>query len=190
MLKVAQDRGIEVPEVKVPEPPKNEKAAEVELPEPPKDEKDDEKEDDKEDEENEDEKKKDATDGNAQEVVNIKSNQSLYGPLSDMNSPHRNPYSSTSKTPSSPLRPLPFELSAPCRLILTLRGPLASLPFPPQGAQSEERRRERGAEERSVLHHQLTTRDKTANKARYTPQSRERVATARNYVGRLEIADY
>jgi len=111
MLKVAQDRGIEVPEVKVPEPPKNEKAAEVELPEPPKDEKDDEKEDDKEDEENEDEKKKDATDGNAQEVVNIKSNQSLYGPLS-MNSPHRNPYSSTSKTPSSPLRPLPFELSS------------------------------------------------------------------------------
>ena len=55
----------------------------------------------------ENEKKKDATDGNAQEVVNIKSNQSLYGPLS-MNSPHRNPYSSTSKTPSSPLRPLPF----------------------------------------------------------------------------------
>ena len=51
MLKVAQDRGIEVPEVKVPEPPKDEKAAEVELPEPPKDEKDDEKEDNKEDEE-------------------------------------------------------------------------------------------------------------------------------------------
>ena len=124
MLKVAQDLGIEVPEVKTPEPPQNEKAAEVELPEPPKDEKDDEKEDDKEDEEdeeNEDAKKKDATDGNAQEVVNIKSNHSLYGPLSDMNSPHRNPYSSTSKTPSSPLRPLPFELSAPCRLILTLR---------------------------------------------------------------------
>ena len=59
MLKVAQDLGIEVPEVKVPEPPKNEKAAEVELPEPPKDEKDDEKKDEKEDEENEDEKKKD-----------------------------------------------------------------------------------------------------------------------------------
>ena len=39
MLKVAQDRGIKVPELKVPEPPKNEKAAEVELPEPPKDEK-------------------------------------------------------------------------------------------------------------------------------------------------------
>ena len=39
MLKVAQDLGIEVPEVKVSEPPKNEKAAEVELPEPPKDEK-------------------------------------------------------------------------------------------------------------------------------------------------------
>ena len=39
MLKVAQDRGIEVPEVKVPEPPKDEKAAEVELPEPPKGEK-------------------------------------------------------------------------------------------------------------------------------------------------------
>ena len=57
MLKVAQDRGIEVPEVKVPEPPKNEKTAEVELPEPPKDDKDDEKEDDKEDEENENEKK-------------------------------------------------------------------------------------------------------------------------------------
>ena len=37
MLKVAQDLGIEVPEVKSPEPPKNEKAAEVELPEPPKD---------------------------------------------------------------------------------------------------------------------------------------------------------
>ena len=56
MLKVAQDLGIEVPKVKVPEPPKDEKAAEVELPEPPKDEKDDENEDDKEDEENEDEK--------------------------------------------------------------------------------------------------------------------------------------
>ena len=70
---------------------KDEKAAEVELPEPPKDEKDEKKEDEKDDEENEDEKKKDATDENAQEVVNIKSNQSLYSPLS-MNSPHRNPY--------------------------------------------------------------------------------------------------
>ena len=39
MLKVAQDRGIELPKVKVPELPKNEKAAEVELPEPPKNEK-------------------------------------------------------------------------------------------------------------------------------------------------------
>ena len=78
MLKVAQDRGIEVPEVKVPEPPKDEKAAEVELLEPPKDEKDDENGDDKEDEENEDEKKKDATDENAQEVVNIKNQTSHY----------------------------------------------------------------------------------------------------------------
>ena len=67
-----------MPEVKMPEPPKNEKAAEVELPEPPKDEKDDEKEDDKEDEENEDEKKKDATDGNAQEVVMSMSNQTSH----------------------------------------------------------------------------------------------------------------
>ena len=47
MLKVAQDHGIEVPKVKVPEPPKDEKAAEVELPQPPKEEKDDEKEDEK-----------------------------------------------------------------------------------------------------------------------------------------------
>ena len=107
MLNVAQDLGIEVPEVKVPDPPKDEKAAEVELPEPPKDEKDDEKEDDKEDEENEDEKKKDATDGNAQEVVNIKSNQSLYGPLS-MNSPHRNLTRQLQRHLPAPFAPSPL----------------------------------------------------------------------------------